>query len=187
MKSICQIHLATMVAMLVFSSSTFANCLGSPTPCSENDCLPVVDCGFLPNAAQIAINANAGMSLGIVRLDEFYSYGFSIAGKLSKVNNTNSNIFTPSIFGGGRYRLDKHAFFAYGIDVVSKFGKVGGQSVKNSIGAGPYLQLDYHLNNSVVLSGWINPYFYNREKIIGITNKTQSYFNTGGIGVSYMF
>lgn len=187
MTSKSRIYIAKMIAMIVFSSSTFASCVSTPKAAPDDACLPVIEAGYLPNATQVAIIANAGMSLGILRFDEFYSYGFSIAGRLSNVDKRNINIFTPAVFLGGRYRLDKHAFFAYGIDAAGTFGKIGGKSIRDSFGVGPYLQLDYHLNNFVVLSGWINPYYYNRVKIIGSTNKTQSYFNTGGLGVSYMF
>lgn len=144
-------------------------------------------CGVLPNAVQMALVANAGMSIGLLHFDEYYSYGINLAGKVGKTNNLHSRLFTPALFAGGRYYLDCATYFAYGIDLTSKFGKEDGQTVKDNIGVGPYVSLDYHMTNCIVLSGWIDPYFYNYEKI-GITQKrTHSFFSTGGIGISYFF
>lgn len=168
--------------ILFFSPVLFAN--GPEFNCPE---FTRTYCGVLPNAVQMALVANAGMSIGLLHFDEYYSYGFNLAGKTSKTNNQNTQLFTPSLFAGGRYYLGCSTYFAYGIDLASKFGKQSGQNVKNNIGVGPYISLDYHMTECLVLTAWIDPYFYNYEKIGTVQSRTHSYFNNGGVGISYFF
>lgn len=167
--------------------SILSLCLISHTALAEDCSTEYCYSGVLPNAIQLGLIANDGMNIALVHFDENYSYGLSLAGKTGKSNNQTTHLFTPAIFGGLRWHINPSTYFAFGLDLASKYGKENGQSVKHAVGVGPYLQLDYHMMDYVILSAWINPYFYSYEKIGSTINKTNYYFNTGGVGVSYFF
>jgi hypothetical protein len=195
-KSICIFTFLAIIfssSLFTFSTVSFANtCMPSVNNiCQVNNCgcceITRNYCGFLPNAIQMALVANAGMSIGFIHYDEYYSYGINLAGKAGKTDNKNTRIFTPSLFVGGRYPLGCSTHFAYGIDLSTKVGKEHGENVNSNIGTGPYISLDYDINDCLILTGWIEPYSYQYEKIGIIQSRTHSFFNTGGIGISYYF
>ncbi|MFN3233890.1 MAG: hypothetical protein ACE365_00550 [Gammaproteobacteria bacterium] len=136
-------------------------------------------------AGQGAVTTD-GASLGLVYYGDVWEMGVTGAGKYDN-DSDETRLFTPAIFAGRRINLAENTEFAYGLGFSSKFGKDDGEDIDSAYGAGPYISLEQHLTPNLILSAWVEPYYYEYEKKDGDSTTTHSFFSTGGIALSYLF
>jgi hypothetical protein len=125
-----------------------------------------------------------GPSAGITRYGRHYSAGIFGSVEWNNFSSQTQTYFLGA-FGGGRALLSPGLYFAYGLDLGTLFGKVGGISISSSFTIAPYISIEYDLTNDLLLSLWTNPYSYTREKKCGMVFTTQRIFSTG-VALSYL-
>lgn len=137
-------------------------------------------------AIQSVMVSGGNFGIGIANYSDTTEFGATISATFNNANNQTS-IFTPAVFGGWRKSLRENTFFAFGFDLVSNIGKEAGENIDTDIMAGPYISLEQQLTSHLLLLGWIVPYQYEYKKINCEAISTNSFFNSGGIGFSYLF
>jgi hypothetical protein len=136
-------------------------------------------------AIQTALTTGGNATIGLVLFAPKYEIGVFGGGKIIN-NNSKTELFTPGAFAGGRYFITNSTIFAFGLDLLGKFGKDNGENIQQYYGIGPYVSLEQMLTYHVMLSIWYDPYFYEYEKTNKVTTTTHN-FGSGGIGVEYLF
>lgn len=137
-------------------------------------------------AVQAAIATGGNLSIGIADYTERTELGATISGTMNNASAQTNNV-TPSLFAGLRYALREATYFAWGLDLTDTFGTQNGGHIDADYQVAPYISLEQMLTKNLMLSGWIQPYQYQYEKISGNSTTTQSFFNGGGIGLNYLF
>ncbi len=133
-------------------------------------------------AIQGAISTGGNLGIALANYSERTEIGLTLSGK---TNNKGTGFVVPALFAGIRHEIGQSTYFAYGIDLASKFGEDGGRHVDANVQVGPYISLEQALTNRFLLVGWIEPYTYEYEKLNGYSTTTQRVFGAGGIGISY--
>lgn len=165
-------------SLLLFSSVSFAT--------TYKETLPNL---FTPSriAIQGAIATGGTLSIGIVNYSETTELGFTISGTYNNASQPTRTV-TPVIFGGFRKSIRELTYFAYGLNLVGTFGRNNGDTIKADYQVGPYISLEQMLTTHLMLSGWILPYQYSYQKTAGNSStSTNSFFNSGGIALNYLF
>lgn len=137
-------------------------------------------------AVQGAISTGGNLSIGLVDYTEKTEIGVTISGSVNNARRETRTV-TPVIFGGLRNNIWNNTYFAYGLNVVGTFGREHGQRIQSDYQGGPYISLEQMLTCHLMLSGWILPYQYGYVKTGGSSTTTNSFFNSGGIGLNYLF
>ena len=127
-----------------------------------------------------------GMSIGIVRYTPTTEIGVAVSGSVNNAHYA-TQTFTPVAFAGLRKLLGEQTYFAYGINFSDTIGHQSGLTINADYQVGPYISLEKMLTTHFMLSGWINPYQYEYQKIGGISTSTHAIFNAGGISINYFF
>lgn len=160
----------------LFSLSCVAGTMSSPIVKSDSNRI----------AIQAAIATGGNLGIGIVDYAETTELGLTISGTVNNASNQTKTI-SPVIFGGLRKALGEQTYFAYGIDLVSTFGRDHGSHINSDYAVGPYISLEQMLTSHIMLSGWIEPYQYHYVKIAGTSTSTNNFFSSGGIAINYLF
>jgi hypothetical protein len=137
-------------------------------------------------AVQAAMATGGTLGIGLTNYSETKEYGFTLSGSVNNASNE-TKVFVPVIYGGFRKSISDLTYFAYGIDLASKFGREDGETVKSNIFVGPYISLEQVLTMNMLLVGWIDPYSFEYQKLGSSSVTTQKFFGSGGIGFSYLF
>lgn len=137
-------------------------------------------------AIQSAIVTGGNFGIGIANYSNIAEYGLTVSGTWNNASH-DTRLFIPAIFGGFRHLLGEYTFFAYGLDLASKFGRENGMAVNADVFAAPYISLEQALTSHLLLVGWVNPYSFEYEKRGGVSVTTQKFFGSGGLGLSYLF
>lgn len=168
--------------LLFLSTALFLNIL-SPSLSAE----PWGDCCGGRFAVQTAMATGGNLSIGIAHYTEQTELGVSISGQINNARRSTKTV-TPVLFGGLRTSLCEGTYFACGLDVSNTFGTCKNRKIKLELDIGPYLSLEQMLTSRLMLVLWINPYMYEYQKLDHKQSlTTQSFFNTGGIGLNYFF
>src|SRR5436190_16327045 len=123
-------------------------------------------------AVQAAIATGGTLGIGLTRYTETSEIGFTVAGSINNASYE-TKILVPVIYGGFRKALNDQTYFAYGLDLASKFGREDGYTVKSNIFVAPYISLELALTTNVLLVGWIDPYSYEYQKLGSCSVTTQ--------------
>ncbi len=137
-------------------------------------------------AIQGALATGGTLSIGVVRYAPTTEIGVTVSGSVNNAPHTTQTL-TPVIFAGVRKALLDRTYFAYGINFADTIGHQYGLTINADYQVGPYLSIEQMLTTHVMLSGWINPYQYEYQKIGGISTTTNGIFSAGGIAINYLF
>jgi hypothetical protein len=137
-------------------------------------------------AVQGVLVTGGNLAIGLVDYAPNTELGFTIGASWNNKSQA-TQLVIPALFGGFRQQILDHTYFAFGLDLVTKFGTVNGQHVDAAISAGPYISLEQSLSSRVLLVGFIQPYSIDYEKLAHSSSTTQHFFSTGGIALSYIF
>lgn len=133
-----------------------------------------------------AAGGSGNTGVDFIRYEHAYEIGAGISNTFNN-SSAKSNDFNISTFVGLRHYITNNTVFAYGLNLSTDFGKSNGQNIKSSFGAGPYVSIEQYLTSHVVVSAWINPYYYNYLKTTNTSTSTNRFLNSGGIGIAYLF
>jgi hypothetical protein len=137
-------------------------------------------------AIQAALATGGTLGIGLVDYTEKTELGLSLSGNINNSSNETKTI-TPVVFGGLRKALGEQTYFAYGLNLVGTYGRNNGQHINSDYQIGPYISLEQMLTTHMMLSGWIEPYQYQYQKIGGVSTSTHDFFNAGGLAINYLF
>lgn len=172
-----EIYLAYILAILFSQSFIFAN-----EACNTDN--PYCK-GHFAIEGTIATGGNIG--IGLIYYAPRFELGVTASGYFNNAHDK-GEIITPVIFGGLRKYLNCETVFAYGVNVVGNYGKIAGRNIDFSYISGFYISLEYYLRENVLLVGWIDPYAFETTKLEHSRKvNTNHIFNTGGIGLSYLW
>lgn len=135
---------------------------------------------------QGAIATGGNLGLGIVNFTEKTEIGLTVSGKYNNARYQTKTI-TPVIFAGLRNHLCQCTYFAYGLDLVSTFGRNNGRTINTDYQVGPYISIEQMLTHHVMLAGWILPYQYSYQKVCCVSTSTNNFFGAGGFAINYLF
>lgn len=130
----------------------------------------------------------AAAGLGGIRYEKNYEVGLDFNANINNAGDVTRQV-SVGLLGGLRYWLTPQTVFAYGLSLGTQFGKDEGKTISFAGIVGPYVGIEYYLSKQVLLSAWINPYLFEYDKYKGDDSSisTHHIFNTGGIGISYLF
>jgi len=130
----------------------------------------------------------AAAGLGVLRYEKNYEVGLDFNAHFNNASDETRQT-SVGLLGGLRYWLTPQTVFAYGLNLGTQFGKDEGKTISFSGIVGPYVSIEYYLSKQVLLSAWINPYLFEYDKYQGDMGSitTHHIFNTGGLGISYLF
>lgn len=101
---------------------------------------------------------------------------------------TESHIYFPAVFLGARYFVSTRTCFAFGASLNENFGKISQRKIKLSLTPGFYITLERFLTNNFMIGFRINYYQFQYQKLKGLkSQRTHRIFDSGGLGVSYLF
>lgn len=135
---------------------------------------------------QGALATGGNLGIGIIDYTPVTEWGVTFSGSFNNASYENRT-FTPVIFGGLRKQIAEHTYFAYGIDALGTFGKKDGLTIDSDYAIGPYISLEQMLTGHLMLSGWIEPYQYQYQKLGGYSVSTHNIFAAGGVALNYFF
>ncbi len=149
---------------------------------------------FNKDSAHIAVQSalategggRAALGIGIVRYAPKTELGITASGSINNAQNQTKTV-APVVFGGLRNELGKRTYFAYGVNFINIFGRLNGLEINRFYEVGPYVSLEQMLTNQIMVSGWIQPYQYDYEKVGGILVSCHEIFTAGGIALNYLF
>ncbi len=137
-------------------------------------------------AVQGAIATGGNLSIGLVDYSEKTEVGVTISGTVNNASR-HTKTATPVVFAGLRKALCERTYFAYGINFADTLGEYHGKHIDADYTVGPYISLEQMLTTNIMLSGWIEPYEFEYEKIHHSSLSTHNFFNAGGIAINYLF
>lgn len=162
---------------LFLSVALWQSPVSAQSDCEDNACGD----GRFGIEGTMATGGNFG--IGVTYYTPSYEVGVLASGSS---NNYHSRIITPVVFGGLRKYLTCNTVFAYGVNLVANYGKIGGTDI-HSYNAGVYISLEYYLSERLMLVGWIDPYAYETFKQGRCRLNTNYIFSTGGLGLAYLW
>ena len=123
---------------------------------------------------------------GLVRLEENWELNLLAHGEYSDSDNHQVDVMART---GVRWNLGAYNYGVLGAQVQTLVdGKVGGATTAGTLQAGPYVGLErYFAGTNIMISLWVNPYYYDREKLGDTSVVTHRVLQNGGFGVAYLF
>lgn len=137
-------------------------------------------------AVQGVLVTGGNLAIGLVNYTANTELGFTLGASWDNKSQS-TQLFIPALFGGFRQQILEHTYFAFGLDIAAKFGEINGQHIDTAISGGPYISLEQSLSSRILLTGFIQPYSIDYEKLAHSSTTTQHFFSTGGIALSYIF
>lgn len=142
-------------------------------------------------AIQGAIATGGSLGIGITNYTETTELGGTISGIIDNADDQ-TKLVVPVVFAGWRKLLSEGTYtdgtyFAYGLDLVGKFGHIDGERLDADYQIGPYISLEQLVTKHILLVGWIQPYSYEYVKKEGEITSINGFFACGGMGISYLF
>ena len=148
-------------------------------------CMPLLS--QASTGIQFSYLPNAGAAIGVVHYSPQFLAGITVGGKIDDAAAGKTKNGTVAIFGGLRHPLTQNTDFAYGLGASMTEGHINGQKIQHSYTLSGFIEYEYQPNKHFMLSGWIDPYNFEQQKIANVTTHDHRIFSTGGIAVSYLF
>lgn len=135
---------------------------------------------------QTALASGGNLGIGLTYYTENFEFGITASGHINNARHSTKTAI-PVIFAGLRQQLCNGTYFAYGINALGTFGHIEGKKIKSDYAVAPYISLEQVLTPDLILVLWVDPYNYHHQKLGCRSTTTQSFFSTGGIGLSYLY
>jgi len=137
-------------------------------------------------APKHGVQVSGSGNLGYIYYTDNYDLGLGFnLGILTDNAAAKTEKTTLGLFIRKNNKIAKDIYLGFGVSNYWTFGTIGGKNVDQSFTLSPYVILDYHVNERLVLNGGFNIVIYKSEKLAGTRIESYKYL-PAFFGLTYL-